>query len=82
MGVLWFVVGIIILVLAVGGVVFYSYMKNSSATAMREKNYRRELAAIENRKAKALLAGDAFKANLADKDAVILRDRYIAGKDV
>lgn len=82
MGVLWFVVGILILVVLVGGGVFYSYMKNTSSTALREKKYRREMVAIENRKAKAILAGDLFEAHVADTDAVSLRERYIAGKDL
>lgn len=82
MGILWFVVGLIILVLLAGGVVFYTYMKSSSQTALREKNYRKQLAAIENRKAKAIMAGDSFESRLADQDAVALRERYIAGKDI
>lgn len=82
MGALWFVVGLIALIVVIGFVVLMKYTSAASREMRRERQYRRQLASIENKKAKAIFEKDEFTAYQADREAVALRERYIAGKDV
>lgn len=82
MGALWFIVGLLVLVVGVGTAVMVTYVNRSSASSKREHAYRKAVAALEVRKAKALSVGDAFEVHVAEQEAVALRERYIAGKDL
>lgn len=80
------VIGILLTVfslIVIGGtVVLVTYLRGSSATALRDRKYKKAVAAIEIKKARAVNAGDSFGEYVANQEAIELRERYIAGKEI
>ena len=68
------------LVVVIGSVVLVTYIRKSSESSARDRAYKKAVAAIEIRKARALNSGDSFDLYAAEQDYVELRERYIAGK--
>lgn len=82
MGALWAVVGILVVVVAIGATVIVRYVTASSRSSSRDVAYKKAMVALENKKARGILEKDDFAVHQADREAVALRDRYVAGKDI
>lgn len=82
MAVTWVLLSVLALVVAVGSVILVSYVKRSSAADLRERKYRKAVAALEVRKARANASRDVFEMHAVEQESILLRERYIAGKEI
>lgn len=82
MGALWFVVGLTFVLALTATAVLIVHTRKQRELSNYDRDYRVKLRELENRKAKAINARDDFEAHLADQDAIALRDRYIAKKEL
>ena len=81
MGAVWFVIGILILVVAVGGTALYLYLRKQRASAERSQRFKIAVLAQENRRDAALMKDkNSPDAYIAEREILKIKQRYISGE--